>query len=87
MSLASSTAGICKGQIRDWSHQGQNSPLCSRPIHHSLICDIINELMCLADFINIHLHEIMKVSLQVEWGVLRNDPEQFVKCVEVQATR
>lgn len=83
MSPVSSTACICKGQIRDWSHQGQNSPLCSPPIHHSLICNIVNELMCLADFINIHLHEIMKVSLEVELGVLRNCPKQFVNSVEV----
>lgn len=83
MSPVSSTACICKGQIRDWSHQGQNSPLCSPPIHHSLICNVINELMCLADFINIHLHEIMKVSLEVELGVLRNYPKQFVNSMEV----
>lgn len=83
MSPVSYTARICKGQIRDWSHQGQNSPLCSPPIHHSLICNIINELMCLADFINIHWHEITKVSLEVELGVLRNYLEPFVNAVEV----
>lgn len=83
MSPVSSTAYVRKGQIRDWSHQGQNTPLCSPPIHHSLICNIINELMCLADFINIHFHEIQKVSLEVELGVLRNYPKQFVNSVEV----
>ncbi len=83
MSPVSSTACICKGQIRDWSHQGQNSPLCSPPIHHSLICNIINELMRLADFINIHWREITKVSLEVESGVLRNYPKQFVNSAEV----
>lgn len=83
VSPVSSTACICKGQIRDWSHKGQNSPLCSSPIHHSLICNIIHELMCLAHFINIHWHEITKVSLEVELGVLRNYLEQFVNSVEV----
>lgn len=74
MSPVSSTACICKGQIRDWSHQGQNSPLCSPPIHHSLICNIINELMCRADFINIHWREITKVSLEV-FGCSKKSPK------------
>lgn len=39
--------------------------------------------MCLADFINIHWREITKVSLEVELGVLRNYPKQFVNSVEV----
>lgn len=86
MSPVSSAACICKGQIRDWSQQGQNSPLCSLPIHHRLICNIINELMCLADFINIHWHEIMQVFLEVELGFLGNYPRQFVNSAEVTGT-
>lgn len=77
VSPVSPAACICKGQIREWSHQGQNSPLCSPPIHHSLICNIINELMCLADFINIHCHDITELSLEV--GVLRNYLKQFCR--------
>lgn len=73
------TACICKGQIRDWSHQGQNSPLCSPPIHHSLICNIINELMCPADFINIHWHEIMKVFSGSWIGCSEKLPEAICK--------
>lgn len=39
--------------------------------------------MCLADFINIHWYEIMKVSLEVELGVRRNYLKQFVNSVQV----
>lgn len=67
VSPVSSTTLICKGQIRDWSHQGQNGPLCRPPIHHSLICDSINKLMCLADFISILWHQIMKVFWKLTW--------------------
>ena len=83
LSPVSSTACICKGQIRDWSHQSQNSSLCSSPIHHSLICNIIHGLMCLADFINSHWHEVVKVSVEVELGFLRNYLKQFVNSVGV----
>lgn len=64
----SPAAGFCKGQIRGWSQQGQNSPLCSHTSYHSLSCNVINGLMCLADFINIHIPEIMKVSLEARVG-------------------
>lgn len=83
VSPLSSSACICKGQIRDWSHQGQNSPLCGPPLHHALICNIINELKSLTDFINIRWHEIAKVSLEVEMSVRRIYLKQCVNSADV----